>query len=198
MMLDVHAATPAQKQEVRAISEGWWILLVWGILTVLMGLYIVANPEKMALVGVTLLGAYFVVGGIMDIVSAIVQRETAWVWRLVVGIVYVAAGMAVLGSPLLATVMSMAVLYFVLAFSAVFGGIVEIIRAVTRIGKVGFGAVLGTLLLGILQLAIGLFLLENPVAGTLALMPVLGIFAIASGIVAMIGAFQVKGLAARV
>lgn len=198
MMLDVHAATPAQKQEVRAISEGWWLILLWGLLTILIGLFLITSPAVTAIMLFTLLGAYFVVGGIVDVLAAIVHRGAGWIWRLALGILYIVAGVAVLSAPVLSTIFGVAMLYYFLAFSAIVGGIIEIVRAVMAIGRLGLGAVIGSLLIGILQLVIGLFLLENPVAGTLTLVPVLGIFAVASGIVAIIGAFQVKGLAARV
>jgi uncharacterized membrane protein HdeD (DUF308 family) len=190
--------TPAQRDEVRAISDGWWLLLLWGVLTILVGLFLVTSPALTAIALFTLLGAYFVVGGIVDIVSAIAQRGAGWGWRLALGILYVVAGVAVLGSPILSTIFGLAILFYFLAFSAIIGGIVEIVRAVMKIGKLGFGAVLGGLLLGILQLVIGLFLLENPIAGTLTLVPVMGFFAIAAGVVAIIGAFRVKNLAATV
>jgi uncharacterized membrane protein HdeD (DUF308 family) len=190
--------TPAQRDEVRAISDGWWLLLLWGVLTILVGLFLVTSPALTAIALFTLLGAYFVVGGIVDIVSAIAQRGAGWGWRLALGILYVVAGVAVLGSPIWSTIFGLAILFYFLAFSAIIGGIVEIVRAVVKIGKLGFGAVLGGLLLGILQLVIGLFLLENPIAGTLTLVPVMGFFAIAAGVVAIIGAFRVKNLAATV
>jgi uncharacterized membrane protein HdeD (DUF308 family) len=168
------------------------------VLTILVGLFLVTSPALTAIALFTLLGAYFVVGGIVDIVSAIAQRGAGWGWRLALGILYVVAGVAVLGSPIWSTIFGLAILFYFLAFSAIIGGIVEIVRAVMKIGKLGFGAVLGGLLLGILQLVIGLFLLENPIAGTLTLVPVMGFFAIAAGVVAIIGAFRVKNLAATV
>jgi uncharacterized membrane protein HdeD (DUF308 family) len=190
--------TPAQRDDVRAISDGWWLLLLWGVLTILVGLFLVTSPALTAVALFTLLGAYFVVGGIVDIIGALAQREQGWIWRLILGILYVAAGVAVLGSPILSTIFGVALLFYFLAFSAIVGGIVEIVRALMKIGSLGFGAVLGGLLLGILQLVIGLFLLENPIAGTLTLVPVMGFFAIAAGMVTIIGAFRVKNLGATV
>lgn len=198
MAASASAMTSAQQQEVRAISDGWWLILLWGVLTILIGIFLVTSPAVTAVALFTLLGAYFVVGGIVDVIAAIAQRGAGWGWKLALGILYIVAGVAVLGSPIISTLFGVVILYYFLAFSAIFGGVVEIIQAVLKIGKLGLGAVLGGLLIGILQLVIGLFLLENPIAGTLTLVPIMGFFAIAGGIVAIIGAFQVKGMAAKV
>lgn len=198
MALSVNAVTPAQKQEVRAIADGWWLILLWGLLTILIGLFLITSPAVTAVMLFTLLGAYFVVGGIVDVISSLVHRGAGWVWRLALGVLYIVAGVAVLSAPVLSTIFGVAMLYYFLAFSAIIGGIVEIVQAVLKIGKLGLGAVIGGLLIGVLQLAIGLFLLENPATGALTLVPVLGIFAIAAGIIAMIGAFQVKNLASKI
>jgi uncharacterized membrane protein HdeD (DUF308 family) len=198
MAANASAMTSAQRDEVRAAADGWWLILLWGVLTILIGIFLVTSPAVTAVALFTLLGAYFVVGGIVDVIAAIAQRGAGWGWKLALGILYIVAGVAVLGSPIISTLFGVVILYYFLAFSAIFGGVVEIIQAVLKIGKLGFGAVLGGLLIGILQLMIGLFLLENPIAGTVTLVPIMGFFAIAGGIVAIIGAFRVKGMAANV
>ena len=187
-------AEDVKVQELRAAADGWWLILLWGVLTLFIGMFLVSSPAQTAVALFTLLGAYFVVAGIVDIVASIAQRHPGWGWKLALGILYVVAGFAVLGSPILSTIFGVKVLYFFIAFAAIFGGIMNIIQAVLKIGKAGFWPVLGTLLLGILQLVIGLFLLENPIAGTLTLVPVMGFFAIAGGIVLIIESFMVRSM----
>ena len=174
-----------------AAADGWWLILLWGILTLMIGLFLVTNPATTAVALFTLLGAYFVVAGIVDVVASIAQRGPGWGWKLALGVLYIVAGFAVLGSPILSTIFGVSVLYYFIAFAAIFGGIVNIVQALLKIGKVGFWPILGTLLLGILQLVIGLFLLENPLTGKLTLVPVMGFFAIAGGIVLIIESLMV-------
>jgi len=164
----------------RIAARNWWIVLVWGVLT-------------------TLLGAYFVVGGIFDIVGAVMDRVNGWVIQLLLGILYVAAGIAVLGAPVLAAIVGLQLLYFFIAFSAILGGIIKIVQSLMAIGRAGFWGVLGLLLLGILQLVIGLLLLEtplsgDPISGPLTLVPVMGIFTIAAGITAILASLRIRNL----
>ena len=158
-------ANDAKVEALRAAADGWWLILLWGILTLMIGLFLVTNPATTAVALFTLLGAYFVVAGIVDVVASIAQRGPGWGWKLALGVLYIVAGFAVLGSPILSTIFGVSVLYYFIAFAAIFGGIVNIVQALLKIGKVGFWPILGTLLLGILQLVIGLFLLENPLTG---------------------------------
>lgn len=187
-------ANDVKTQELRAAADGWWLFLLWGILTLMIGLFLVTNPATTAVALFTLLGAYFVVAGIVDVVASIAQRGQGWGWKLALGALYIVAGIAVLGSPILSTLFGVSVLYYFIAFAAIFGGIVNIIQSVLKIGKAGFWPVLGSLLLGILQLVIGLFLLENPLTGKLTLVPVMGFFAIAGGIVLIIESLMVRSM----
>lgn len=182
-------------QFLRTVASGWWRVLIWGILTVVLGILLISTPAITAVWMFTLLGAYFVVGGIFDIVGAVMDRVGDWGWQLLLGILYVVAGLAVLQAPVLATVVSVQLLYFFIAFSAVVGGIIKIVQALMAIGRVGFWGVLGVLLLGLLQFVIGVFLLENPISGALTLVPTMGIFAVASGIVAILASFRIRSLA---
>ena len=184
-------ANDAKVEALRAAADGWWLILLWGILTLMIGLFLVTTPATTAVALFTLLGAYFVVAGIVDVVASIAQRGPGWGWKLALGVLYIVAGFAVLGSPILSTIFGVSVLYYFIAFAAIFGGIVNIVQALLKIGKVGFWPILGTLLLGILQLVIGLFLLENPLTGKLTLVPVMGFFAIAGGIVLIIESLMV-------
>lgn len=187
-------ANDVKTQELRAAAAGWWLILLWGILTLLVGIFLISNPATTAVALFTLLGAYFVVAGIVDLVASVAQRGPRWGWKFALGALYVVAGLAVLGSPIWSTLFGVSVLYYFIAFAAIFGGIANIIQAVMRIGKAGFWPVLGTLLLGILQLVIGLFLLENPLTGKSTLVPVMGIFAIAGGIVLIVESFMVRSM----
>jgi len=184
-------ANDAKVEALRAAADGWWLILLWGILTLMIGLFLITNPATTAVALFTLLGAYFVVAGIVDVVASIAQRGAGWGWKLALGALYIVAGFAVLGSPILSTIFGVSVLYYFIAFAAIFGGIVNIVQALLKIGKVGFWPILGTLLLGILQLVIGLFLLENPLTGKLTLVPVMGFFAIAGGIILIIESLMV-------
>jgi uncharacterized membrane protein HdeD (DUF308 family) len=190
-------ANDVKTQELRAAADGWWLILLWGILAIVVGVMMVQAPVQSALAMFTLFGIYFLVAGFVDIVASIAQRGQGWGWKLALGVLYVVAGFAVLNSTALAAIFGLQVLYFFVAFAAIFGGVVNIIQAVMKIGKTGFWPVLGTLLLGIFQLLIGMALLESPLAGTITLWFVLAFFAIAGGIVLIIQSFMVRSMGKR-
>lgn len=187
-------ANDVKTQELRAAADGWWLILLWGVLGIIVGAVMLQSPVQSALALFTLFGIYFLVAGFVDIIASIAQRGPGWGWKLALGVLYVVAGFAVINNTALSAVFSLKVFYFFIAFAAIFGGIVNIIQAVMKIGKTGFWPVLGTLLLGIFQLVIGLALLENPIGGTVALWWVLAVFAIAGGIVLIIQSFMVRSM----
>lgn len=190
-------ANDVKTQELRAAADGWWLILLWGVLAILVGIAMVQAPIQSALALFTLFGIYFLVAGFVDIVASIAQRGPGWGWKLALGVLYVVAGFAVINNTALSAIFGLQVLYFFVAFAAIFGGIVNIIQAVLKIGKTGFWPVLGTLLLGIFQLLIGMALLESPLAGTITLWFVLAFFAIAGGIVLIIQSFMVRSMGKR-
>lgn len=187
-------ANDVQTQELRAAADGWWLGLLWGVLAIIVGIAMLQAPAQSALALFTLFGIYFLIAGFVDIIASIAQRGPGWGWRLALGVLYVMAGFAVINSTALAAVFGLQILYFFIAFAAIFGGIVNIIQAVMKIGKAGFWPVLGTLLLGIFQLVIGFALLESPLVGTITLWFVLAFFAIAGGIVLIIQSFMVRSM----
>jgi uncharacterized membrane protein HdeD (DUF308 family) len=187
-------ANDVKTQELRAAADGWWLILLWGVLGIIVGVIMLQAPVRSALALFTIFGIYFLVAGFVDIIASIAQRGPGWGWKLALGVLYVVAGFAVLNNTALTGIFTLQVLYFFIAFAAIFGGIMNIIQAVMRIGKAGFWPVLGILLLGIFQLVIGFALLENPAGGTIALWWVLAIFAIAGGIVLVIQSFMVRSM----
>ena len=55
--------------------RNWWVELVWGILGVLFGMLIVFNPFTGMMTIVWLLGTFFIMAGIFNIVMAFLLKE---------------------------------------------------------------------------------------------------------------------------
>ena len=92
-------ATAAQ-----TIQRPWWLTLIVGISAIIVGGLLlwgnlVTKIETYFLL-VTVLGVWWLVDGIFDIVSLFVDR-TAWGWKLFIGIVSIIAGGYVLMHPIL-------------------------------------------------------------------------------------------------
>lgn len=168
------------------ISSNWWLILLQGIAVLMLGIFLLISPGMTSLVLVSFIGVYWLVSGMFSIIGIFTgDSQMHWIWSLLIGILGILAGLAVLRHPLYSTVLVPTVLVVILGIDGLIMGVMYLIR-----GFQGDG--LGNILLGILNVLIGLFLAFNPLAGALALPFVLGIFGIVGGIALMVVAFRVK------
>jgi len=79
-------------------------------------------------------------------------------------------------------------LFWVLVIGAIISGILNIIGGLQAAPRSWW-----TVLLGVLKIVLAALLLENPLVGTLALVPALGILAIVNGIVPSFGPSSFAG-----
>jgi uncharacterized membrane protein HdeD (DUF308 family) len=164
----------------------WWLVLIEGILLIIIGIMFFVSPYQTLVTAVWVLGFYWLIRGIIDLVSLIWDRSM-WGWKIFTGILGIIAGWILLQQPLAGSLVLSSTLVFMLGFIGIFIGISSLIR--------GFqGAGWGTLILGIIEIVLGVILLMNA-GGAAAWMPwVLGGLAILGGILAIIGAFNVRSL----
>jgi uncharacterized membrane protein HdeD (DUF308 family) len=74
---------------------GFFLHLVNGILSIVVGFLMVVNPGASALVLTLLMAMFFMVGGIFRMVTALMMRFPSWGWRLVNGIVTLVLGILI-------------------------------------------------------------------------------------------------------
>lgn len=170
----------------RAEGNGvpWWLVLLQGISLVILGILFLTNPGMTAVVVIQFLGIYWLIIGIFSIVS-IFMDSSLWGWKLFSGVLGIIAGLIILQHPIWSPLVVGNVLIIVLGIQSIIVGVVQLVHAFQ-------GAGWGTGLLGALSIVIGVVLLANIWAFTLALPVVLGIFALVGGVLAIIGAFQIK------
>lgn len=169
----------------------WWLVLVRGILMVLFGILALVSPGIALLTLVWLFGVYAILDGVTAVVIGVRSRgEPHRVWTVVQGVVSVLAGLVALIWPGLTAL----ALLFVIAFWAIIMGIVEIGGAFAS-RRSGSGAWGWTLAAGILNVVFGVLLLIWPAGGILALVWLVGIFALAGGIALVVLAFRVRSAA---
>lgn len=162
----------------------WWLVLVQGIAAILIGVLLLIEPRMTTAILVQVMGIYFLVAGIVNLVSLFVDR-TAWGWKLVLGILGIVAGMTIIQHPLWSSVLVPATLALVLGIDGLIFGIVGLVQAFQ-------GAGWGAGVLGVLSIIFGILLITNPVIAGFALPFVLGIFAVMGGILALVAAFQMR------
>ncbi|HJS30139.1 MAG TPA: DUF308 domain-containing protein [Anaerolineales bacterium] len=166
------------------IATPWWLVLLEGIAAVIIGLLLISSPAMTTAVIVQVLGIYWFIAGIFQIVSIFLD-STAWGWKLFAGIVGILAGLYIINHPLLSTLLVPATVVFLLGLGGIVIGVINLVRAFQ-------GAGWGTGILGVLSIILGLVLLGNSFFATIGLPLTLGILAIAGGIVAIIQAFRLR------
>ncbi|NKQ36339.1 MAG: hypothetical protein HF973_12070 [Chloroflexi bacterium] len=162
----------------------WWLALLEGIALIILGFLFLSSPGMTSLIAVQFLGIYWLVAGIFRIVSMFLDH-TAWGFKLFAGIIGIIAGIVIIQSPLWSTALVGATLIIVLGVQGLIGGVFALIAAFQ-------GAGWGAGVLGGISIIFGILLLANVWVFTFSLPWVLGVFALASGIVAIITAFKMR------
>jgi uncharacterized membrane protein HdeD (DUF308 family) len=167
------------------ITTPWWLILIEGIAAVILGILLLLYPTATLFVLIQFLGIWWLVSGILDIVSLFIDR-TAWGWKLLSGIVGIIAGIVILQHPLTAAIVVPGILVLVLGILGLVQGILGIIGAFQGGGWV-------SAVFGVISIIFGLILIGNAVvAGFIALPLVLGVFGLIGGAIGIYQAFQVK------
>jgi uncharacterized membrane protein HdeD (DUF308 family) len=163
-----------------ALAENWWLLLLRGIAAVIFGVLAFMWPGLTLLTLIFLWGAFALVDGLLALWAAIAgkggQMAPRW-WLAVVGIAGVIAGVMTFVWPGLTGL----VLLLFIASWAIVTGVLQIWGAI-RLRKEIEGEWL-LVLSGLLSVLFGVILVAQPGAGALALVWVIGAFAIVIGFI---------------
>jgi uncharacterized membrane protein HdeD (DUF308 family) len=174
----------------QTLARNWWAIVLRGVFAVLFGVGTFVWPGITLAALVLLLGAYLVVDGIMAVLWALSKRnEGAFSWEVfLVGLASLGAGIVTLLWP---GVTALALLW-VIAVWAIVRGIFEILAAFHLRRELRNEWLL--ILNGVLTVLFGLVLIFVPVAGILAVLWMIGAFAIVAGILMIVLGFRLKGL----
>ncbi|HII98141.1 MAG TPA: hypothetical protein HA272_02470 [Methanoregula sp.] len=163
----------------------WWLLLLWGILTLLVGFMFLMNPGQTMEFFIIFLGAYWLVSGLFTIASLVIDRSNMG-WKLFLSVINILAGILILMHPFYATFFAVGFLIIFIGFWACFIGAAHLFQAFTTKDA-------GNGVLGIISIIFGLLLLINTVVAIVMLPYVFGGFAVVSGLASIYVAFMAKG-----
>jgi uncharacterized membrane protein HdeD (DUF308 family) len=162
----------------------WWLLLVWGILTLLIGCMFLITPGLTVELLITFMGAYWLVGGLFAIGSLAVDRSHMG-WKIFLAVINIIAGILILLHPIFAAFFALAFLVIFIGFWACFVGAAHLYHAFTEKDA-------GNGVLGIISLIFGILLLINPFIAAALLPFVAGGFAIVMGLCSIYVSFAAK------
>ena len=159
------------------VTARWWALVIRGLAAIAFGVLTFVNPSISLLALVIFWGAYAIVDGVFGIVLSIrgARIVPGWGWLLAEGIASIAAGAVTFLWPGITAL----VLLYVIATWAVLTGIAEIATAVRLRRQVRGEWMLAAS--GVLSIAFGVVLAIRPLAGALAVMWLIGLYAILFG-----------------
>jgi uncharacterized membrane protein HdeD (DUF308 family) len=182
-MTQPQAALPAE-------AGHWWALALRGAIAILFGLAALLRPGIALEALILLFGAYALVDGVFAIVGIFGgTRGGTPRWLLLIeGVAGILAGLIAFVMPQLTAIL----LLYLIAAWAVVTGIFEIATAIRLRKEIrGEWAVIAG---GILSVLFGVLLaVIGPVAGLFSLIWLIGIYAVAFGIVLLIAGFRVRG-----
>src|SRR5262249_19786937 len=151
----------------------WWLPLAFGIAAIVLGVLLLVFPGITALIIVVIMGVYWLIEGVFDVITALVDRASRWGWRLASGIISALAGLFILAYPITGTILTVVILFWVLVIGAIVSGILNIVHGL-QVDPRSWWLVL----LGVLKIVLAAVLLANSPDVALALVPALGIVAI--------------------
>ena len=145
----------------QALAKNWWALALRGLVAVLFGLLTFSLPGITVITLVLLFGAYTLMDGVFNVIASF--RVASHHWALLFeGIVGIIVCILTFAWPAITAI----VLLYLIAFWAIFTGVLEIIAGI-HLHK----AITNLLLMGVLSLAFGVLILLAP--GVVALAVVL-------------------------
>jgi uncharacterized membrane protein HdeD (DUF308 family) len=181
------SASPAYESMIAVLAKNWWAVGIRGVLGILFGLIALFLPGATMLSLVLVFAAYAFVDGVFAIVSAVraARERERWGYLLLEGIVDIAAAAVAVLWPGITVV----AFVFVVAFWAIFTGVLELMAAF----RLDFIDGRGWLIFGgIVSVLYGVLLIAAPMIGAVVLTWWLGAYALVFGVCLVVLAFKLR------
>lgn len=163
-----------------------WALGIGGALAIIMGLLILIWPGRSAMVATAIIAIYAIATGLAYAALGIFSKtKGGWsrVGHIVLGVLFVISGIVAFAN-LGATAVWLAV------FLGVLVGTMWIVEGVVSLSTLGQATTkVWTVVFAVISIIAGIFLLFSPLMGAIVLFWILGISAIAIGVVQVVRAF---------
>jgi|SRR5579885_46307 uncharacterized membrane protein HdeD (DUF308 family) len=172
------------------LARRWWLIALRGVAAIIFGLLAITLPGITLATLIILFGAYAFVDGIFAVIHALGggdESESMWL-LLLEGLLGIGVGLITFFEPGLTAV---ALLFYIAAWNLA-TGVLEI-AAAFRLRKQLSGE-FWLLVGGLASIVFAIILMTHPGAGALALIWVIGIYALLFGIALLALSLRVRGL----
>lgn len=175
------------------LARNWWALALRGLAAVLFGIMAFAWPGMTLGVLVLLYGAYALTDGVLAIIAAVAGRTSGMPWwaLLLEGVLGITVGILTFAWP---GITALVLLYLIAAW-AVATGVFEVVAAIRLRREIRGEWLLA--LSGVISVLFGIALVINPVGGALAVVWLIGAYAIAFGVLLIALGFRLRGAAKK-
>jgi len=177
---------------IETLKRHWWVPVLRGIAAVVFGVMAFVYPGLTAAVLVLLFGAWVLVDGIFRVIGAVAGRasDSEWGFHLIIGIIGIIIGLLTFHAP---RITALALVIYIAVWALMIGA-TEIALAIKLRREIKGEWFL--ILMGLLSIVFAVMLLWNPLPGALALVWLIGSYAIAFGILGIILGFRLRSLPA--
>src|SRR6266550_3068175 len=167
------------------------MFLFRGIVAVLFGILALVWPKITLVVLVLLFGIFAVISGITAVAAALRNREVpGWGLLLFEGILGILAGVVALVWP---GITALAFLYLLAAW-AIITGIMEVVAPLSFPMRGGRAVLM--VLAGLVSIVFGIIIAAQPASGLLAVVWLIGVYAIVFGVMYVVAYFESRSLSA--
>jgi uncharacterized membrane protein HdeD (DUF308 family) len=173
------------------LTGHWWLVALRGLLAILFGVIALAWPRITIAALVLVFGIYALVDGVAALYSAVTRRNLAGAdrgWLVLQGVLGIIVGVMVFVWPGITAL----ILLVLIAAWALVTGVLQIMAAITLRREIRNEWLL--LIGGILSIIAGIILIVRPGVGALALILVIGIYAILYGIAQLVLGFRLRAI----
>lgn len=163
--------------DAKGLRVMWESLVVRGIAGILFGIAAVFWPGLTLVTLVYIFSIYILIAGVVDIVEAIVAlvHRGSWVWKLLLGIAELGVGVFLVRHPGVTFQTFVLVIGLILIARGVFEVVASFIDDMSATERTLY--IIG----GVLAVIVGIIILLQPVAGGVAFVWVLGLYALVTG-----------------
>jgi uncharacterized membrane protein HdeD (DUF308 family) len=173
----------------RFFGRNWWVLLLRGLLAIVLGVLVFSRPVWSLGAVMLAFGVYALIEGASALFAAILgrrYRDDRWL-LLLEGIIGIGVGVVTLRTPAVTAVL----MIFFIAIWALATGVLRIVESM-RLRREMRGEV-WLALGGVASVIFALVVMMRPLAGAIAMVRVIGVYALILGATEVMLAFRVRG-----
>lgn len=181
----------ADRGDKSLLQLGWGMSFVLGLITLILGVIIVARPTLSLITIAVLLGVTMIVSGIYHIARALDNQEQERVWSGISGVLFLLAGLVLLRHLHL----SVALIGLFIGFTWIIQGVASLMQGFSS-GRRNAESV-WLVIFGIISLIAGIVVISAPIASVAVLTTFMGIWFIVMGVLEMIGSLVFRRAAGK-